>query len=111
GRMTAEASPPDYAEKLLLPPLFLARFALRFSLRDFCAVFFWSFFGFAEPFMPPSYGADATTPTRSPASSTKRQSAFTSRMSSIVRQRTSSSFGDATSTATDCAREIATLRR
>lgn len=45
-------------------PRFLARFSLRFSLSDFCAVFFWSFFGFAEPFIRPSYGADATAPVR-----------------------------------------------
>jgi len=35
-------------------PRFLAFFSLRFSLSDFCATFFWSFFGLSEPFMCPS---------------------------------------------------------
>ena len=45
------------------------------------------------------------------ASSTKRHKALTGRMSSIERQRISSSFGDATSTASACACEIATFSR
>ena len=42
-------------------PRFLAFFSARFSFSDFCATFFWSFFGFSDPFMPPSYDVRMST--------------------------------------------------
>ena len=50
-----------------------------------------------------------TRPVVIPASSTNLHNAFTMRICSIVLQRISNNFGLATSTASDCAREIATF--